>query len=164
MLFHIPPTTSGNNVPQNGANNSPLELKNVNKQSCSNHQLILSASSQLIEDTSFTNSAQPDLAADSAKQQLMRHALLNILLVNRRRRHSWPRCKLDNLQFHNFNREVRLFCHRNQPQNKSNKVNFKNNDNNNNNNNSNCGKKDQPFLVADFDQIALFKSDNSLKD
>lgn len=122
------PSTSGIAA----AASSSIELKPVN----TSRNYLPTPPQLMIEDTSFNScSSQPPLpnsteltgqqqqlaastnidedVALARQEQIMRHTLLSILLLNRRRRHSWPRCKQDNLQFNNFNREVRwlLFQH-----------------------------------------------------
>ena len=127
------PSTSGIAAAVAAASSS-IELKPVN----TSRNYLPTPPQLMIEDTSFNScSSQPplpnsteigqqqqqqQLAASTSidedvalarQEQIMRHTLLSILLLNRRRRHSWPRCKQDNLQFNNFNREVRclLFQH-----------------------------------------------------
>lgn len=100
-------------------NKSSLTNSKTRLESSVSNQKINGAAAttnEQVEDTSFTttNSRHAFDENSLATRQLMTHALFNLLLNNRRRRHSWPRCKLDNLQYHNFNREVRLFCYRNQ--------------------------------------------------
>lgn len=61
------------------------------------------------DDDNYSDDVDNSIVVDERQQQFMRHALLSLLLLNRRRRYSWPRCRHDNLQFNNFNREVRSF-------------------------------------------------------
>lgn len=68
------------------------------------------SASQIIDENMSVGKLRNALANSlESSEQLMQNFLINMFLLNRKRRHSWPRCKLDYIQFHNFNKEIRSF-------------------------------------------------------
>lgn len=95
------------NYPRFEATSANVKSKTLNGQHHDEISLTHSKSIHEQENTALCDQAN--------STQTMQMFLINMFLLNRKRRHSWPRCKLDYVQFQNYSKDIRMYYFKNKP-------------------------------------------------